>query len=161
MQSVEVLGGLGAENTSDVIDEVLEGIEFLLDELRCTEAGVVGGFPQLLQPVLMHTPLLAVVGHALQVALVLHFLHDLIDVALDVHTHTPDLLQRLRHLSRLDLADLTVSLRFLLQELQVFIADVGDVVQHFRVEVANRLFFLLVVGLHGLYRLSLRKVVLL
>jgi hypothetical protein len=61
----------------------------LLDELGGAEAGMVGGFTKFLQPVLMHSSLLGIIGHTLQIALILYFFDDLVDIALDVHTHTP------------------------------------------------------------------------
>lgn len=50
---------------------------------------MVGGFTKFLQPVLMHSSLLGIIGHTLQIALILYFFDDLVDIALDVHTHTP------------------------------------------------------------------------
>ena len=109
----------------------------------------------------MHSSLLRVVAHAFQVTFILHFLHDLIDVALDVTPHAADLLQRLPHLGPLDLADLSVPLRLLIQELQVFVPDVGHVVQHFSVEIPDAFTLPFVPCLHALDDFALRLVVLL
>jgi hypothetical protein len=159
---VEVDGrGLGGEYAGDVVDEVLEGVEFLLDELGSTEAGMLGSFAQFFQTVFVHSSLLGVVSHAFQVALLFHFLDDLVDVAFNVATHTADLLQCLPHLGPLDLADLPVPLRLLIQELQVFVPDVGDIVQHFCVEIADAFTLAFVPCLHALDGFALRLVVLL
>lgn len=122
---------------------------------------MLGGLAQLFQPVLVHSSLLRVVPHALKVAFLFHLLHDLVDVALDVCAHAADLLQSLCHLSCLYLADLSVALGFFLQELHVLVADVGDVVHHLSVKIANIFSFSLVANLNALDGLALRPIILL
>ena len=105
-------------------------------------------FAEFFEPMCVHALLLRVVAHALEVALLFDFLDDLVHVCLDIAFHVLDLLEGLRYLGSLDIADLTVPMRLLFQELEVLIPDVGDVVQHFFIEVSNILSLLLVTILH-------------
>ena len=120
-----------------------------------------GGLAQLFQPVFVHSSFLRVVAHALEIALLFDLLHDLVDVALYVAPHAADLLESLTHLCSFDLTDLSVALCLFLEELHVFVADVGDVVHHLCVKITDILSFLLIASFHALYRLAFRPVVLL
>jgi hypothetical protein len=154
-------GGLWAEYACDIVNEILEGVEFFLDELGRAEAGVLGGLAQFFQPVLMHSSLLRVVAHALEIAFLFHLLHDFVDVAFDVCAHAADFLESFRHFGCLYFADLSVALCLFLEELHVLVADVGNVVHHFCVKITDIVFFSLVASFHALDGLTLRPIVLL
>lgn len=154
-------GGLGAEYAGNIVHEILEGVQLFLDELGRAEAGVLGGLAQFFQPVLVHSSFLRVVAHALEIAFLLHLLHDLVDVAFDVCAHAADFLEGFCHFGCLDLADLSVALCLFLEELHVFVADVADVVHHFCVKITDIVFFPLVASLHALDGLALRPIILL
>ena len=79
--------------------------------------------------------LLAVVGHALQVAAVVDLLDYLVHVALDVLPHAPQLLHRLPDLVRLDLADLGTPLGLFVHKVQVLVPDVLEVLEERAVEI--------------------------
>ena len=85
----------------------------------------------------MDSPLLLIVAHALDVALLLHLLNNLIHVALNVCPHTPDLLQRLNNLRSLNRAYLMVAMGLFIKELKMLISNVRDILYHLTVKMSD------------------------
>lgn len=81
-----------AENAGDVVHEVFEGVEFLFDEFWSAKASMFGGFAKFFQSVFMNSTFLRVVCHAFEIALILYFLYNLVDIAFNIASHTANLL---------------------------------------------------------------------
>ena len=73
--------------------------------------------------------LLVVVGHALKVAVVVDLLDYLVNVALDVLPHAPQLLHRLSYLIRLDLANLSTPFGLFIHKIQMLVPDVLKILE--------------------------------